>query len=76
MKLDNITLGYNFKPKSNKYVENMRVYFTGQNLLTLTKYSGQDPEVNTTNVWSAGIDYSDFYPTVANFLIGVNISLK
>jgi hypothetical protein len=76
VKLDNITLGYNFKPKSNKYVENMRVYFTGQNLLTLTKYSGQDPEVNTTNVWSAGIDYSDFYPTVANFLIGVNISLK
>ena len=76
VKLDNITLGYNFKPMSNKYVENMRVYFTGQNLLTLTKYSGQDPEVNTTNVWSAGIDYSDFYPTVANFLIGVNISLK
>ena len=76
VKLDNITLGYNFKPKSNKYVENMRVYFTGQNLFTLTKYSGQDPEVNTTNVWSAGIDYSDFYPTVANFLIGVNISLK
>lgn len=76
MKLDNITFGYNFKPKGNKYVENMRVYFTGQNLLTLTKYSGQDPEVNTTNVWSAGIDYCDFYPTVANFLVGVNISLK
>ena len=76
MKLDNVTLGYNFKPQGNKYVENMRVYFTGQNLLTLTKYSGQDPEVNTTSVWNAGIDYCDFYPTVANFLIGVNISLK
>ena len=76
VKLDNITLGYNFKPKSNKFVENMRIYATGQNLLTLTKYSGQDPEVNTTNVWSAGIDYCDFYPVVANFLLGVNISLK
>ena len=65
-----------FNSKSNKYVEKMRVYFTGQNLLTLTKYSGQDPEVNTTSVWDAGIDYCDFYPTVANFLIGVNISLK
>ena len=54
----------------------MRIYATGQNLLTLTKYSGQDPEVNTTNVWSAGIDYCDFYPVVANFLLGVNISLK
>lgn len=76
VKLDNITLGYNFKPKSNKFVENMRIYATGQNLFTLTKYSGQDPEVNTTNVWSAGIDYCDFYPVVANFLLGVNISLK
>ena len=51
-------------------------YITGQNLLTLTKYSGQDPEVNTTSVWSAGIDYCDFYPTVATVLVGVNISFK
>ena len=75
IKLDNITLGYNYKPMNNKYVENMRFYVTGQNLFTLTKYSGQDPEVNTTGVWDAGIDYCDFYPTVANILIGVNISL-
>ena len=35
-----------------------------------------DPEVNTTNVWSAGIDYCDFYPTVATVLFGLNISFK
>ena len=75
IKLDNLTLGYNFKFKENKYIENLRVYFTGQNLFTITKYSGQDPEVNTTGVWDAGIDYPDFYPTVATFLLGVNISL-
>ena len=75
IKLDNLTIGYNFKFKENKYIENLRVYLTGQNLFTITKYSGQDPEVNTTSVWDAGIDYPDFYPTVATVLLGVNISL-
>ena len=75
IKLDNLTVGYNFKLKENKYVENLRVYLTGQNLFTITKYSGQDPEVNTTSVWNSGIDYPDFYPTVATVLLGVNLTL-
>ena len=75
IKLDNLTIGYNFKFKENKYIDTLRVYLTGQNLFTITKYSGQDPEVNTTGVWDAGIDYPDFYPTVATILLGVNISL-
>ena len=76
MKIDNITLGYTFKFKEKSLVDNLRLYLTGQNLATITSYSGQDPEVNTTNVWSAGIDYCDFYPTVATVLFGVNISFK
>ena len=72
IKLDNITLGYTFKIKENSYVDHLRFYLTGQNLLTITKYSGQDPEVNTTDVRSSGIDY----PTVATFMLGVNISFK
>ena len=76
IKLDNLTLGYTFKIKDNSYVDHLRLYFTGQNLFTLTKYSGQGPEVNTTDVRSAGIDYCDFYPTVATFMLGVNISFK
>ena len=75
IKLDNLTIGYNLKLKENKYIDNLRVYLTGQNLFTITKYSGQDPEVNTTGVWDAGIDYPSFYPTVATVLLGVNISL-
>ena len=75
IKLDNLTIGYNFKFKDNKYIEKMRVYFTGQNLFTITKYSGQDPEVNTTGVWDAGIDYPSFYPTVATFMLGLNLTL-
>ena len=76
VKLDNVTLGYTFDCRNHKTVNNLRVYVTGQNLLTLTKYSGQDPEVNTTSVWDAGIDYCDFYPTVATVLIGINLSFK
>ena len=75
IKLDNVTIGYNFKFKENKYIESLRVYLTAQNVFTITKYSGQDPEVNTTGVWDAGIDYPDFYPNVATVLLGVNISL-
>ena len=75
LKLDNLTIGYTFKLKENKYIDNLRVYLTGQNLFTITKYSGQDPEVNTTSVWNSGIDYPDFYPTVATFMLGVNLSI-
>ena len=76
LKVDNLTVGYTFHfPENHKYIQSARVYLTGQNLLTLTGYSGQDPEVNTTGVWDAGIDYCSFYPTVATVLLGVNISL-
>ena len=76
MKLDNITIGYNHKLPEGSSVESLRVYITGQNLFTLTNYSGQDPEIDTTSVGSAGIDYVDFYPTVATFLVGVNLTFN
>lgn len=76
MKLDNITIGYNHKLPEGSAIESLRVYLTGQNLFTLTKYSGQDPEIDTTSVGNAGIDYVDFYPTVATFLVGVNLTFN
>ena len=75
IKLDNLTVGYTFKFKENKYIDNLRVYLTGQNLFTITSYSGQDPEINTTSVGNSGIDYPSFYPRVASVLLGVNLSL-
>ena len=76
IKLDNITIGYTYDLPENSSIEKMRFYITGQNLLTITKYSGQDPEVDTNSVWSAGIDYCDFYPTVATVLFGLNITFN
>ena len=75
LKLDNITVGYTFKFDDNKYIKSLRLYATAQNLFTLTSYSGQDPEVNTTNVWGAGIDDVSFYPTTASCMFGVNLTL-
>jgi len=76
LKLDNLTLGYSVPLKQNKYIQSLRLYVTGQNLLTITGYSGQDPEVNTTSVWDSGIDYPDFYPTVSSFMLGFNVTLN
>ena len=75
LKVDNLTIGYTVPIKENKYIQSARLYVTGQNLLTLTSYSGQDPEVNTTSVWNGGIDYCSFYPPVATFLIGLNLTM-
>ena len=75
LKLDNITVGYTFRFKENKYAQSLRLYATAQNLATATRYSGKDPEVNTSNVWSAGIDYTSFYPRTASCMIGVNLNL-
>ena len=75
LKLDNLTVGYTFRFKENKYIDNLRLYLTGQNLFTITSYSGQDPEIDTTSVWSSGIDYPNFFPRVATVLLGLNLSL-
>ena len=63
-------------------MNNLRVYFTGTNLLTLTKYTGLDPEVNTNatrntggaNFPTPGID-NNAYPIAKTFTFGLNITL-
>ena len=76
IRLQNMTLSYNIG-KVSKYISNVKVFLTGQNLLTFTKYSGQDPEVNTDKsidgVPSLGIDYTA-YPRARTMTFGVNVS--
>ncbi|MCO5265837.1 MAG: TonB-dependent receptor [Lentimicrobium sp.] len=69
LRIKNITLGYTL-PKAliNKaHLESVRVYATALNLLTITKYTGFDPEVGTS-----GID-NNVYPVTATYSFGVNI---
>lgn len=71
VKLDNITLGYNFKFKTN-YVRNLYVYVTGRNIATITGYSGLDPELQDTG-FDAGIDSRGFYPRTRSWTLGLNV---
>ncbi len=66
LKLDNITLGYNFKSvlKTDKY--SLRLYTGVQNVLTITKYKGIDPEV-----FNNGID-GTIFPRARMFMLGLN----
>ncbi len=75
LKCDNITVGYTFRFKENKYARSIRLYVTGQNLFTISNYSGLDPEVNTSCIDYPGVDINNFYPKTASFLFGVNFNL-
>jgi TonB-linked SusC/RagA family outer membrane protein len=79
VRLQNMTLGYNFKPNTGVF-QNLRFYVTGTNLLLFTSYPFQDPEVSvpkpvtlgsTPPVAVAGIDYTT-YPRARTFAFGVN----
>lgn len=76
VRLDNMTLGYNFNVKST-FLSNARVYISGQNLFVITGYSGADPEVNSevsgTGIAPLGVDYLS-YPKARTISIGANIS--
>lgn len=75
LKLDNITLGYKVPLKENKYCQSLRVYFTAQNVATISSYSGTTPDaIDITSVWDPGIGGSDFSPQARTFLIGANVT--
>ncbi|WP_200837084.1 TonB-dependent receptor [Dyadobacter sp. 3J3] len=73
VRLDNATLGYNFK-NLGSFVKNLRIYTSVNNLFVITKYTGVDPEVNQGGI-APGVDYNNFYPKTRTFLFGVNISI-
>jgi TonB-linked SusC/RagA family outer membrane protein len=70
VKLDNITLGYNFKIKPNDWVRNLRVYVSGQNLATFTSYTGITPEVQDTG-FEPGIEGRGFFPSTSILMFGI-----
>lgn len=71
VKLDNLTLGYNI-PLRSQSVQMLRVYASGQNLMTFTNYKGQDPEISITGL-TPGMDMRWIYPSVKTFTFGVNV---
>lgn len=73
IKLDNVTLSYNFNVRNSKVFKNLRVYASGMNLATITSYKGIDPEVNRIGL-SPGNDDRDQYPTTRTYTFGVNVT--
>lgn len=71
-KIDNITLGYNFR-KVGKWIKALRIYGSVNNALTITGYKGIDPEVSTSGL-APGYDNRDQYPHVRSFTLGANIT--
>ena len=79
-KLKQLQIGYTLpKDLMRKIsVDNLRIYFSGENLLTFTKYPGSDPEImnapsgNETNN-ALGVDRGR-YPNNKNFIFGVNLT--
>lgn len=78
-RIKNVTLAYNFNDKtlkfSNGIIKGLRIYATANNLLTFTKYSGFDPEVNMFS-GSAAVLGTDFgtYPQARSFVFGANFT--
>ena len=72
VRLDNATLGYNFK-NLGKSVKNLRLYVSGSNLFIITKYKGIDPEVEQGGI-APGVDSNNFYPKTRTVLFGVKAS--
>jgi len=77
LRLDNITLGYTLGMGAGTFVQNLRIYVTGNNLFTITGYSGADPEprlVGNSGILAPGFDrLNDYFPT-RSFTMGVNFT--
>ncbi|MDO9154773.1 MAG: TonB-dependent receptor [Paludibacter sp.] len=78
MRLKTLQIGYTIPQVITKkiFMSSLRVYVTGQNLLTFTKYTGTDPEIgqiSSSNTLSRGVDIGT-YPQAKTFTAGINIT--
>lgn len=51
------------------------MYVSGDNLFTITSYTGYSPDVNSTNMYSRGFD-EFIYPNSRTFMMGINVTFK
>ncbi|HTN38958.1 MAG TPA: hypothetical protein VL053_17890, partial [Arachidicoccus sp.] len=81
LRMTDLQLGYRFK--QIKKLSNLRLYGAIQNVFTLTKYKGMDPEisaiprtidgVSTGNIFERGVDNGSF-PSPRTFMVGLQLS--
>ncbi|MDR1602012.1 MAG: TonB-dependent receptor [Tannerella sp.] len=73
VRMEYLTLGYDFKLKPDAKIRNLRLTATANNLFVITGYSGIDPEINADGL-VFGIDARNYYPKTRSFSLGLNIS--
>jgi hypothetical protein len=84
LKLRNLTVGYNFDLRKTGWIKNINIYVQGQNFVTITKYTGYDPDVSYNygeGMWNDGTQHSvnrgvdDFgYPNYKTFTAGFKVT--
>ncbi|WP_375436120.1 SusC/RagA family TonB-linked outer membrane protein, partial [uncultured Hymenobacter sp.] len=72
LRLQSVRLSYNVPLPASKVIKALGVFLTGQNLFTITNYSGTDPAANTIGSDIIKIDYAS-YPRTRTYLAGVNV---
>ena len=75
LRLRNIQLGYSVPENilnKTRAVKSCRLYVSGQNLLTFTKYLGYDPEITGNYVFGQGNDWGG-YPPVRTYMLGLQL---
>ncbi|MBE7172605.1 MAG: TonB-dependent receptor [Williamsia sp.] len=73
VKLNTVKLSYTFTTKG-RGIKGATVYVSGQNLYTITKYTGYDPALNPNDGANFRIDWNA-YPTAKTLLLGVSLNL-
>ena len=75
VRLENVTAGYNIPMNDSKYIKNLRVSVTGNNLWLITDYSGVDPELNFSGANGFGGDFG-IYPRTTSVALGLQVKFK
>jgi hypothetical protein len=84
VRLKNVQLGYTIPAKvmNRAHIKSLRIYFTSENLFTITKFTGLDPEMHVSNNvnaekykgdLAAGIDWGT-YPSARSYIVGINLT--
>ncbi len=73
LRLDNASLAYNFNTRNKLGIKKFRVYITAQNLFVISKFKGEDPEVNISGL-SPGVLGDYFIPKTRTFSFGVDVN--
>ena len=72
-KLRSLTIGYNLS-LPQYYIQNARIFFTGENLFCITNYSGVDPEIPAKSGSVIGSAGPSVYPSTRKFMFGINLT--